>query len=165
MDHASKTLVIFFKVTTNRTPQHSFISVSVVVSSHRTRSRPSALRKLIFCVLAHIVSITLSLMARFTKMCISPTEPLSYAAAKLALKLYEIFSMFGTIFYRHIAATWANQLFWLKTSSCSLSFIHSRHTVLPTSEVRIFALKAHKVCIYDHRILICLPVIGRSFIL
>lgn len=156
----SKIFLIFLKVKAHGTSQTPLITVPIVVSPNGTHSWPSTLRKLIFCIFTHIVSITLSFIAWNTETCISPTKPISYAATKFAFELHKIFSMFGTILNRYIVAAWTNQFFWLETFYCSLIFIGGSHTVLPTSKVRIFALKTHKVCVYDHRILICLSVIG-----
>ena len=83
-------------------------------TSNWTHSLPSAFRQLFLCVLAHVVSLTLFLVAWLAEVSIAPAEPLCYAAAKLALKFYEVLAVFGTILDGDVAAVGADQLLWFE---------------------------------------------------
>ncbi len=69
-----------------------------------------AFGKLVLSVFAYIVSVTLALVAGLAEMSVSPAEPLSNAAAKLAFELNEVFSMLRAIVYWYFAAIRANKL-------------------------------------------------------
>lgn len=135
-----------------------------MVTSHRTCSWSSTLGQLIFGVLTHIIALALPFMARLTKMCISPTEPLSYTATKLAFKLNKIFSVLRTVFNRNITTFRTDKFFSFKWTSSILSLVHSSHAIFSSSKIWTFALKAHKVGVNNHRILFWFPKVRRGFI-
>ena len=80
-------------------------------------------------------------MAWLTEMCITPTEPLGDGAAKLALKLYEIGSVFRTILYAASnsdgRAFSAYEFFSLETVIVVLAHL----TVLFASKVRLLTFE------------------------
>jgi len=67
-----------------------------------------AFGELVFGVFAHVVSVALALVARLAEVGVTPAEPLGYTTAELALKFYEIFSVFGAVINRDFAAIRAN---------------------------------------------------------
>ena len=95
-------------------------------------------------------------------MCIAPTEPLGYAAAELALELYKVFTMFGAVLNRYVAAVRADKLLRVKVTPC-LGLVHSCHAVFSATEVRVFALKALEVSVDSHSVLFGLSVVRRAF--
>ena len=122
-----------------------------MISSYWTFSRTRTFWKLIFCILTHIISITLPFMTRLTKMSISPTEPLSSWATKFTFELNEIFSMLWTVFNWNLTAIRTDQFLFL-IICCIRSFIHCICTILSSAKVRFFTFKTHKVGINSHRI-------------
>jgi hypothetical protein len=120
--------------------------------------------KLIFRIFTHIVTTTLLFVTRLAEVSVAPTKPLSYTTTKFAFELNEIFTVFGTILNRNITTSWTNQLLWLKRTTTSISLVHGSYTIFPSSKVWLFALKAQKVCIDDHCILLRLTKIRRCFI-
>ena len=135
-----------------------------MVSADRTGSWSFTFWQLFLGIFAHIVTTTLFLMTRFTKMSVSPTEPLSNTATKFAFKFDKVLTMFWTVLDWYVTTAWTNQLFGFKRSSCSVCFVHGSNTVFPSSEIRFFALEAHEVGVDNHRIFFRLSKVGRSFI-
>jgi hypothetical protein len=72
---------------------------------------------------------------------------LSDAAAKLALELDEVFTVLWTVLYWNFAAIRTNEFLRVECPSCILCFVHCGYTIFPASEIRLFALKTHKICI------------------
>jgi len=124
-----------------------------MITSNMTFSWSLTFWKLIFGVFTNIITIALPLMARFTKMCISPAEPLCCITTKFAFKFYKIFSMFGAILNRNFTAIRTDKLLLFKNSSCILTFIHGICAVFSSSKIWIFAFKTHKIGINSHCIL------------
>lgn len=120
--------------------------------------------QLLFGILTYIVSIALPFMARLTEMSITPAEPLSYTATKLAFELNEVFSMLWAIFNRNIATFGANKLLGLERSTCVLCLVHCCHTILSSSKVSPFTLEAHKVSIDNHWIVFRFTKVNWRFI-
>lgn len=160
----SEIFIILFVIPANRTSHHLLFTISVMISSHWTWSRTKALWQLIFSILTHIVSVALSLVAWLTEMRITPTKPLCYTAAELAFELYKVLAMLGAIFNWNLTTVWADQLFRFECTR-TISLIHGSHTILPAAKIWIFALKALKIRINCHRILLGLVVIRRGFVL
>lgn len=152
--------MIFLVVPANSTAKHFLLSVPRMVPTNRTNSNTATFRQLLFCVFADIISVALPLMARLTKMSIAPAKPLSNTATELAFKFNKVFTMFGTVLNRNIAAFWANKFFWFERTSSILSFVHCCHTVLPSSKIRSFAFETHEVGIYYHSILFWLSKVN-----
>ena len=134
-----------------------------MIPSNRAFPRSWTFRKFILRVLAHIISWTLSFMARLTEMSISPAKPLSSRTTEFTLKFYKIFSMFWTILNRHFTAIWTDEFFWI-IRPCILSLIHGICTVLSSSKKGLLAFEAFKISINRHRIFNRLSKIWRVFI-
>jgi hypothetical protein len=141
----SELFLVVFVVSADGATQHSFFSVSLVIAAHRALSGSWALRQLCLGVFADVVSTALSFMAGVAEVSVAPTEPLRNAAAEFAFELDEVLAMFRAVLDWDVAATRTDQLLSLEGTSGIVSFVHSSHTVLPTSEVRLFALETHKV--------------------
>jgi hypothetical protein len=94
----SEIFLIFFNVSTNTTSKCILISICRVIPSYRTFFRAFTFRQLVFRFSRDIISCTLSLVARFTEMSVTPAKPLSNLTAELTFKFYEILSMLGTFF-------------------------------------------------------------------
>lgn len=139
--------MVFFEIATDSASQHFLLTVSLVISSYGTGAGSWTLGQLIFGILAHVISITLSFVAWLAEMGVSPAEPLSDAAAKFTLELDEVFTVLWTVLYWNLAAVGANELLWVEGSSCVLGFVHCSYAVFPASEVRFFAFKTHEICI------------------
>lgn len=135
-----------------------------MVSSYGAFSRTFTFWQFFFWIFTDIISVTLLLVARLAKMGVSPTKPLSCRATKFTFKLNEVFSMFWAVLYWDLATVGANEFFGFKWS-CILRLIHSLCTILPSSEISIFAFKTFEVSIYCHGIFIGLLKIGRFRIL
>ena len=89
----------------------------------------------------HVITVALSLVTRFTKVRITPTEPLGDGAAKLALELYEVGSVFWTILYAASnsdgRALSAYKFFPLET----VIVVLAHFTVLFASKVRLLTFE------------------------
>jgi hypothetical protein len=133
-----------------------------MISTNRTFTRTLTFWQLLFCIFWHIVSITLFFMTGFTKMSISPAKPLSCWTTKFTFKLYEINTMFWTIFNRNVTTFRTNQLF-LIVSLNILSIIHNFSTIFSTSKIRFLTFETHKISIYRHCILFWFIKIRRIF--
>lgn len=131
-----------------------------MVPADRALFGPWADRQFLLRIFAHVISITLSLMAWLTKVCVSPAKPLRSWATVLALELNKIFPMFGAVLYRNFAAVRANQFLRLE-GTCVLRFIHRLSAIFPASKIGLFAFKTLKVSINCHSILIRLLKIRR----
>lgn len=101
-------------------------------------------RQFIYSIFRNIVSSTLSFMARFTKVCGSPTKPLRNRAAKFAFKFDKFFTVFRAIVYRNIATICTNKLFRFKFF---ISIFHILLTILMTSKIRLFTFKTQIICV------------------
>lgn len=104
-------------------------------------------------------------MTWLAKMCVSPAEPLSNTTAKLTLEFDEIFTMLGAILNWYFAAIWTNEFLRVKRASCVLSLVHGSNTVLSATEVRLFTLEAHEICVYNVSILFWLAEVRRVLVL
>lgn len=69
-----------------------------------TFPHPLTLRQPIFSISTHRITTALSLMARLTKVSVSPAKPLRYVATIFAFKLHEVYAMFWAILDRDLAA-------------------------------------------------------------
>lgn len=96
-------------------------------------------------------------------MCIAPTKPLSCRTTEFALKLYKIDPVFWTILDWDVTTFGTNQLFWIVTLNI-LSVVHNLGTIFSTSKVRVFTLKAQKICVDGHCIFTRFIEIWRIFI-
>jgi hypothetical protein len=103
-------------------------------------------------------------MAGIAEVSVSPAEPLSYAATELALELYEVFSVFGTVLNRNVTTTGAYKFFRFERPTSCIGFVHGSHTIFSASKVWLLTLKAHKICIDDRCVLFGLTKIRRCFI-
>ena len=135
-----------------------------MVSSYGTFCRSFTFRQFLFWIFTDIISVTLFLMARLTKMSVPPTKPLGCWATIFTFKLNKFFPMFGAVLYWDLAAVRANKLLRFKWS-CILRLIHSLCTILSSSEISIFAFKTFEVGIYSHSIFVRLLKIRRFRIL
>lgn len=156
--------MIFLEISTDGTAKHLLLSVTCMIASHWTCSWTWALWQLIFGVFANVVSVTLALMARFTKMSVTPAKPLCNTAAKLALEFDKVLSVLGTVLYWNITAARTYKLLWVECSSRILCLIHCCNTVFSASEIRLLTFKAHKVCVYNARILFRLTKVRRILV-
>lgn len=104
----SEVSVILLYVPANRTAQHFFFPITIVIASDGACPWTCAFRQLVFCVFTHIVSTTLLFVTRITKVSVSPAEPLGDATTEFTLELYKIFSMLRAVLNRNIAATRTN---------------------------------------------------------
>ena len=90
----------------------------------------------------NIISIALPLVTRFTKMSVTPTEPLGNWTAKFTFELNEICTMFIAVFdsttNTHSRTFSAYQLFFFK---CVI--IIYLVTLFHSSKIRILTLKTH----------------------
>ena len=134
-----------------------------MIASHRTLVWTQTLRQLVFRVLTHVVPLTLSLVARLAKVCVTPAKPLCSRTAKLTLELNKVFPVFGAIFNGHLTAIGADQLFGV-VGSLILSLIHGISTVFSASKVRLFAFEALEIGVDGHSILVRFSEIWRVFI-
>ena len=78
-------------------------------------------------------------MTALTEVGVSPTKPLSHAAAELALELYILFAVLRTVFHWNFAAVRTYELFWFEICT---SIVHCILTGLPSAEVRFLAFEA-----------------------
>lgn len=131
-----------------------------MVTTYGTLPWPLTFWQLLLRIFTNIISITLFLMTRLAKMCISPTKPLGGWTTIFTFKLNKVLSMFWTILNRYLAAIWANKFLRLKCT-CILWLIHCLSTVLSSTEIRIFTFKALKIGIYCHCIFVRFLEIGR----
>ncbi len=131
-----------------------------MTASNGALSWPCTFGQLIFGVFADIISIALLFVAALAKMSVAPAKPLGNGAAVPALELYEIFSVLWAVFYWHIAATWANQLFSFVAARSIMDFVDGSSAILLSSKIRLFALKAHEIGVNCHCIFIRLLKIG-----
>lgn len=135
-----------------------------MISSYRAFSRSFTFWQFFFWIFTYIISVTLLLMARLTKMSVPPTKPLGCWATKFTFKLNKVFSMFWAVLYWDLTTVRTNEFFRFKWS-CILRLIHSLCTILPSSEISIFAFKTFEVSIYSHSIFTGLLKIRRFRIL
>jgi len=124
-----------------------------------TFTNPKAFRQLVFRVFAHVVTVALTLVARLAKMGVPPAEPLGNTAAEFTLELDEVFSMLRAVIYRDFTTIWADKLFGVEGPT-ALGLVHSSHTVLPSSEIRVLALKALEISINRCGVLLGLSEVG-----
>ncbi len=145
--------MVLFIISANGTSKHLFLAISTMITSNRAGSCTCTFGQLIFCIFTYIISITLSFMARFTKMSISPAKPLSNTTTKFTFELNKIFTMFWAVLDWNITTIWAYQLFCFKRTSCILRLVHRCHTIFSASKVRTFAFETHKVGVNDHSVI------------
>jgi hypothetical protein len=119
---------------------------------------------LIFGVLTHIVPTALLFVAGVAEVSIAPAKPLSYAAAELALELYEILAVFRTVLDWDVTASRTDQLFRFEGPTSCVRLVHGSNAILSASEVGRFAFEAHEIGIYDHGILLWLAKIRGGFV-
>ena len=100
-----------------------------------------AFRQLVFSFPRNIISCALFLMAFFTKMSVTPTEPLGNWAAELAFKLNEFFLMLWTALNSptnsHGRALTADQFFFFEVLIIVVCIL----TILHTSEIGLTAFE------------------------
>jgi hypothetical protein len=129
-----------------------------------TFTNPQAFRQLVFRVFAHVVTVALALVARLAEVGVPPAEPLSNTAAEFTLELDEVFSVLRAVIYRDFTAIWADKLFGVERAT-ALGLVHRSHAVLPSSEIRVLALKTLEISINRCCVLLWLPKVWRTFIL
>lgn len=156
--------MVLLIIPTNRTSEHFLLSVTIVIASDWTPFSPQTFWQLLFSILAHVVTLALSLMARLAKMSISPTKPLGNTTAKFTFKFDKIFAMLRTIFNRDLTTSRADELFWLEISTCILCLIHGRYTIFPSSKIRLFTFETHEIGVYYACILLWFPEVRGFFI-
>ena len=114
------------------------------------------MRQLTLLILTNIVTVALLLVTIIAKVCIAPTEPLSYTTAILAFEVDEVsavlFTVFNATLHRRRRAFAANELFWFK-----FLLLHCVNTVFFASEICIFAFETLIVSEFVHRV--CLKVV------
>jgi hypothetical protein len=119
---------------------------------------------LLLCVLADVIAIALLLMARLAEVSVAPTEPLRNTATELAFKLYKILAVLWTIFDWYFATAGTDKLLRVEGTACVLRLIHRSDTVLSSSEVGLFALEAHEICVDDISVLLGLAEVRRALV-
>jgi hypothetical protein len=72
----SKSFIVCLVITTNSATQCFLLPVSVVIAPDWTLVRTWTYRQLLLRILTHVITIALSFMAGFAKMCVTPAEPL-----------------------------------------------------------------------------------------
>ena len=97
-------------------------------------------------------------------MSVSPAEPLSYAAAKLAFELDKVFTVFGAILNGDITASWTDKFLRFKGSSSVVGLVHGCDTIFSASKVRFLAFETEEVGIDDHSILLWFSKVGRCLV-
>lgn len=99
-------------------------------------------------------------MARLTKVCIPPTEPLSRRTTKLTLEFYKVISMLRTVFNRDITTLWTNKFLGIETLYI-LFAIHDFGAIFTTSEIGPLTLETQEICINGHGILVRFIIVRR----
>lgn len=137
----SEVLLILSHIPTNTTSKSIFFTIRRVTNLEWTLLFARTFVELVSRFSWHVITIALFLVTWFTKVRITPTEPLGNRATKLALKLYEFSSVRWTIL--HTASntdSWTfstNKFFPLETIIIVLAHL----AILLSSEVRIWTFE------------------------
>lgn len=133
---------IICHIPTNTTSKRIFFTVWWMLYFKRTLILAWTFWQLVSRFSWHIITVTLSLVTRLTKMCVTPAEPLGNRAAKFAFKFYEISSVLRTSLdatsNSYCRAFSTNQFFSLEIVIIVLAHL----AVLLTSKVRLITFEA-----------------------
>ena len=132
-----------------------------MVSAAWTQSPSLTLREFFLGYPRNILSVGLSLVAAVTKVGVAPAEPLGHRTAESALER-DIFLPMALAFCSvDGTAPGAHQLLRLEFLVLRS---HGFGTAAFPPEVRLVALVALEICVYGHRILPLVLVVGRFWI-
>lgn len=138
----SKVPDICCSIPTNCASQSILISIFRMLYFKWAVLRPLTLRQFTFLFPWDIISINLLFMTWFTKMCWSPTKPLSNWATESALKLYEICTVLRTILNSCANTNCRTFTTYELFRFVILTFLLSLFTIFHTTKVRTFAFEA-----------------------
>lgn len=161
----SEVHLILSHIPTNTTSKRIFFTVCRVLNLEWTLLFARTFGELVSRFSWHVITIALFLVTRFTKVRITPTEPLGDRAAKFALKLYEISSVLRTILHTTSntdSRTFStNKFFPLEI----LIIILAHLAILLTSEVRILTFETLIIGEFIERIRLNIFVMNISWII
>lgn len=125
-------------VPAKRTSQREFIAVGRVIASRGAVLLPAG-NQFVLRYFCHVVSGTLSLVARLAEVRGVPAEPLRDLAAELALELDEFFAVLLAILHRNFTAIRTDQFLRIKLL---IAVVNLSHAVFHPSKVRFLTFTA-----------------------